>query len=411
MRALWQRFVSTGLQEGLDPAHRKNVIVLNTLVALVIPTQLSLVPVAIYLREFGTTPLLWVTALMLALQILVLACNASHHYSLARILFAFSGINNIALSTLIAGTETYAQFLMPAVMIGAFYYFPHEERKSLFVMVALSVFALVFLEFGRVTPLIKVPANILPTAHSLVIFWFSVITFGFLYYGFITYRDSEVNLAHEREKAERLLRNTLPDEIVNILKENPGSIAKRFESATILFSDIENFTGLSEKLTPDELVKLLDEVFSRFDAIAESFGVEKIKTIGDAYMVASGVPRPREDHCKAMIEVAMQMKESFQEAQGFGHNLRLRVGIQTGPVVAGVIGKKKFAYDLWGDAVNTASRMESHGLAGEIQVTEDVYKIVGADYEFVRRGVVDVKGKGPMAVFILKGRKGSTPTI
>ncbi|MCE9596901.1 MAG: adenylate/guanylate cyclase domain-containing protein [Spirochaetia bacterium] len=402
---LWRKYLRIGTHEGLDPGHRKNVIVLNALVAVVIPVQLSLLPLVWYFREFGTTPFVWSSALMLALQGLVLLCSALRKHTLARVIFAFSGLNNILISTILAGTETYAQFLMPAVAIGAFYYFPHEERRLMFVMVGLSVVALVYLEFREGAPVIAIPPAILPTVRSSVIFWFSVITFGFLYYGFVTYRDSEMNLAREREKAENLLRNTLPDEIVTLLKENPRSIADRFESATILFSDIENFTGLSEKLSPDDLVRLLDDIFSRFDVLTDRSGLEKIKTIGDAYMVAAGVPRPRADHCQAMADLALGMMQIFHEARGFGHDLRLRVGMQTGPVVAGVIGKKKFAYDLWGDAVNTASRMESHGIAGQIQVTQAVFDILKHEYAFTARGSIEVKGKGSMPVYILDGKQ------
>lgn len=392
---------------GLDPdePHRKNIVVLNTLVAIVIPTQLSLLPALYYFREFGAEPFLWITGIMLLLQCTVLVCQALRWHTAARIFFAFSGLNNITLSTIAAGTETYAQFLMPAVMIGAFYYFPHEERRILFSMVALSILALVVLAVLPLAPLIHIPKSSLPAVRSLVIFWFSIITFGFLYYGFLIYRESEISLAKEREKAEELLRNTLPEEIVEILKENPGSIAQRLDETTILFSDIENFTSLSERLAPDELVRILDRIFSSFDEVMERFRIEKIKTIGDAYMAASGVPTPRQDHAEIMIEAAMELLKVFRDAEGFGHNLRLRIGIQTGPVVAGVIGRKKFAYDLWGDAVNTASRMESHGLPGEIQVTEAVFRKTSHRFEFTFRGNVEIKGKGPMPVYLVTGKK------
>ena len=402
MVSLWHWIRNLGVDSGLDPSEKKNVTVLNTLVAIVIPTQLSLIPTALYYRDFGGIHLLWVSAIMLSLQILVLVCSAFKKHTLARTLFAFSGLNNITLTAIVAGTETYGQFLMPAVVIGAFYYFPYRERKFVYAFVLLSILALLALEVIPFEPLVSLPAEALPTVRSLVIFWFSIITFGFLYYGSVIYREAEMNLAEEREKADSLLRNTLPDEIVERLKISDSAIAERFEEVSVLFSDIENFTSLSENLSPDELVSLLDRIFSLFDSLVEGHGVEKIKTIGDAYMVASGIPRQRPDHLHAIMQVALGMVRIFDEADGFGHNLQIRIGVHTGPVVAGVIGKKKFAYDLWGDVVNTASRMESHGKSGRIQVTRAVRDLLGHEFQFESRGSIDVKGKGPMEVFLLE---------
>jgi adenylate cyclase len=404
-RPLWETFLSNGLHPGMEPSQRKNVRVVNTLIALVVATQASLIPVALFFWDLGAGHFLWTSAIMFGLMGAEFHLTRRRLHGATRVIGAFSGTLNIALSTIVAGTETYVQFLMPAVMIGAFYYFPHEERRTMFALVALSVLSLFALEIVPFEPLMRIPPSSLPAIRLLVTLWFSVITFGFLYYGFRVYRDAEVELGKEREKSEKLLRNILPEEIIDRLKGSRGMIASRFDQATILFTDIVNFTGLSEKLSPDALVGLLDRIFSSFDDIVDRYGVEKIKTIGDAYMVTSGVPRPRVDHCQVMAEVAMEMVQLFVREEGFGHGLRIRVGIQTGPVVAGVIGHQKFAYDIWGDTVNTASRMESHGLAGEIQVTGNVYGILKDEYELVPRGSVEIKGKGPMNVFLLKGRK------
>jgi class 3 adenylate cyclase len=204
----------------------------------------------------------------------------------------------------------------------------------------------------------------------------------------------------ERARSERLLLNVLPAPIAVRLKEGEGVIADRFPEATVLFADIVDFTPMSATRPAEDVVALLDDVFSAFDALADERGLEKIKTIGDAYMVAGGIPVPRDDHCEAVVGMAIAM---LRECDGLRETaVRLRVGIDTGPVVAGVIGRRKFIYDLWGDTVNTASRMESHGVPGRIQVTERVVERLRDGYRFEPRGSVDVKGKGSMTTWLLE---------
>jgi class 3 adenylate cyclase len=205
----------------------------------------------------------------------------------------------------------------------------------------------------------------------------------------------------EHERSERLLLNVLPPPVATRLKREEGVIADRFPAATVLFADIVGFTPLSAGLSPEQVVDLLDEVFSTFDRLADERGLEKIKTIGDAYMVAGGIPVPREDHCEAVADMALAMVAACGSGPVSGARIRLRVGMDTGPVVAGVIGRRKFIYDLWGDTVNTASRMESHGLPGTIQVTEAVFSRLRGRFRLEPRGTVDVKGKGPMSTWLL----------
>ena len=212
-------------------------------------------------------------------------------------------------------------------------------------------------------------------------------------------------LGAEKEKSERLLLNILPESIAGRLKEGEQPIADRFEDVTVLFGDISGFTGWSKQLSPQDLVNVLNRVFSEFDRLVDSHGLEKIKTIGDAYMVAGGLPQPGGSHTEAVVDMALGMQkvlEKFQDAKPGG--LTMRIGIHTGPVVAGVIGEKKFVYDLWGDTVNVASRMESHGLTGRIHVSEATRdKLVGL-YELEARGVIDIKGRGPMNTYFVLGR-------
>ncbi|HEU0248648.1 MAG TPA: adenylate/guanylate cyclase domain-containing protein [Gaiellaceae bacterium] len=214
-------------------------------------------------------------------------------------------------------------------------------------------------------------------------------------------------LRQEQAKAENLLLNILPRSIADKLKAQTQPIADQFGSASILFADVVDFTPWSERLPPTAVVGYLDHVFSHFDELAERHGLEKIKTIGDCYMVAAGVPTPRPDHARALALMALDMLEAMRSDDEFGHHgLELRVGINSGPVVAGVIGRKRFLYDLWGDAVNMASRMESHGTPGRIQITRATYELLADEFECEPRGTIAVKGKGEVETWYLIRARG-----
>ena len=219
-------------------------------------------------------------------------------------------------------------------------------------------------------------------------------------------KQMEYALRKEQRKTEDLLLNILPEAIADRLKREPGVIADKFEKATILFADLVNFTQISTTMSATKLVYLLNEIFSTFDKLSDKHGLEKIKTIGDAYMVAGGIPIERPDHAEAIAEMALDMLAAIQELNVKLHtNFDLRIGINSGPVIAGVIGTKKFIYDLWGNAVNTASRMESHGIPGRIQVSLYSYNLLCDKYKFEHRGLIEIKGKGEMRTYLLTGRK------
>lgn len=210
----------------------------------------------------------------------------------------------------------------------------------------------------------------------------------------------------EQQKSERLLLNILPQPIAERLKQGQVTIADNFADVTVLFADLVDFTKLSARISPRELVSLLNELFSTFDQLADRHGLEKIKTIGDAYLVVGGLPTPRPDHAEAIAEMALEMQQAVTHlSAALAENFSIRIGIHTGPVVAGVIGAKKFTYDLWGDTVNLASRMESHGLAGHIQVSATTYERLQDRYELEERGCIQVKGKGEVRTYLLTGRK------
>jgi adenylate cyclase len=206
-------------------------------------------------------------------------------------------------------------------------------------------------------------------------------------------------------RVEALLLNILPEEIAQRLQAEPTAIADHFDDVSILFADVVDFTPLASRLDAREVVGMLDRLFTAFDELVDRYGVEKIKTIGDCYMVAAGVPRPRPDHAHALAGLALEMKDCARTCLP-GSDLRLRIGISSGPVVAGVIGRRRFLYDLWGDTVNMASRMESHGISDEIQITRPTWELLRDDFVTELMGLVDVKGKGEVETWRLVGRNG-----
>lgn len=213
-----------------------------------------------------------------------------------------------------------------------------------------------------------------------------------------------------QQRSEHLLLNILPQPIAQRLKRDAGAIADAYEEVTVLFADLVDFTHYSASRIPHQLVDALNDIFSDFDHLAERFGLEKIKTVGDAYMAVAGLPTPRPDHAGAAAEMALAMQRAMaQRAARTGEALRLRIGIHSGPVVAGVIGRKKFTYDLWGDTVNIASRMESHGVPGRIQVTPETRTRLRDHYIFEERGQIPVKGMGEMTAYFLLGRRDGVP--
>jgi adenylate cyclase len=224
--------------------------------------------------------------------------------------------------------------------------------------------------------------------------------------------DALAALRVEQQKAENLLLNILPRSIADRLKAESQPIADQFGSASILFADVVDFTPWSERLAPAEVVGCLDHLFSHFDDLAERHGLEKIKTIGDCYMVAAGVPEPRPDHACALALMACDMLDAMRAEGEAGHlGLELRIGINSGPVVAGVIGRKRFLYDLWGDAVNTASRMESYGTPGRIQITRATYELLASDFDCEPRGTIAVKGKGEVETWYLLGPRNGPVSV
>jgi len=273
-----------------------------------------------------------------------------------------------------------------------------EPKRTLFWIVG-------FLALLVITVLLQphlTPAH-LPDAF---VTWFLVLNLGLviaIVFGLLHYFVGQRNVFQER--SEMLLLNILPKEISEALKTKPGAIAAHYDDASILFADIVDFTHMAATMMPLTLVDLLNEVFHCFDDLVDKYDLEKIKTIGDCYMVASGVPRPRVDHAHALVNFALDMQAEIGKRTFGGRSLAFRIGINSGPVVAGVIGRRKFIYDLWGETVNMASRMESHGQSGVIQITRTTFDLIGGEFDCEAHGTIEVKGVGPVETWYVTGRK------
>jgi guanylate cyclase len=261
---------------------------------------------------------------------------------------------------------------------------------------------------GLVDPAVATAAPAVPDGVRLLFFVLNVSCVAIVLYLLLQYFVVQRDRA--MASSEQLLLNVLPGPIAARLKRDPGTIADTHGDVAVLFADVVGFTPFAEHAGPVEVVDLLDDVFGRFDTLAARHGLEKIKTIGDAYMVVGGVPEPRPGHIDAVADMALDMLTEARAGSTAGHQVDLRVGIDVGPVVAGVIGRHRVAYDLWGDTVNTAARMESHGLPGRIHVTARVEAALRGRYRFERRGGVEVKGKGELTTYFLIGRL-ETPAV
>lgn len=279
-------------------------------------------------------------------------------------------------------------------------------RATVWFVAFVSATAVLGLLDGQIHGEGHVPDAVVITFFVLNIVGVSTTAFLIVRY-FIRERGRILTaLRTEQDRSERLLLNVLPAPIAARLKQQPGVIADAFDSVTVLFADIVGFTEFASSQHADHVVAVLNELFGTFDDVAERHGIEKIKTLGDGYMAVAGLPEPRADHDIAAMEMALDLCDEVERfGREHGIDLAIRVGLHAGPVTAGVIGIRKFSYDVWGDTVNLASRMESHGVSGRIQVTGTLRERLRHHYDFEERDPVDVKGKGPMTTYLVRGRR------
>ena len=297
------------------------------------------------------------------------------------------------------------QYYLITVMLGGFLMQWPKWVSIIFTLFLIGMFTLLYYYTQANIPL-TIPNAVQLKVLNIINIFCAFILCGAIALFFITVAEkaeADPEVAHA--KSETLLNNVLPAVIAGRLKRGESTIAENFDHASILFADIVDFTAFSRHIPPVKLVRLLNNMFSRFDELVDRHGLEKIKTIGDAYMVASGIPIPRDNHAEALACFALDMRDTMTDFNtDKSMHLRLRIGINSGPVVAGIIGKRRFLYDLWGEAVNTASRMESYGVPGEIQVTEATYHLLRHQFTFKERGIINIKGAGQMRTYFLRSR-------
>lgn len=297
--------------------------------------------------------------------------------------------------------------------LGALTFHNTKTAGYCFLLFVIAI-TTVFLIEGRVFP----PDNKLPDSLIRILFVLNISAVTFLTFFVLRYfvsqnekvksqlKTEQKLLAAEREKSENLLLNILPSSVAKRLKEGEKVIADEHNETAVLFADIVDFTSISQGISPATLVENLNKIFTHFDRLAEKHGLEKIKTIGDSYMVASGLPEPSPGHIKKIADLALAIVSDIQNFSLDGASkCNVRIGIHVGPVIAGVIGSKKFTYDIWGDVVNTANRMQSSGEAGKIQITEKFYHYIKDEYECAYRGQIEIKSKGPMNLYFLMKKK------
>jgi class 3 adenylate cyclase len=342
----------------------------------------------------------WLFYLVAGLTVLgfILLLTVPRHFEvLAVTLLSASMVLNTA-AQLVAGGYTSGLLIIQWAIIILVFAVIFLKRNQ--VLILTLVYILLMLVAGFLEPRVAQHVVELDPRFLAVDATSTMLLMGLLVAGTGLYLFGRVE--YYRRRSDDLLLTILPGAIAQQLKEHPGTIADGYNEVTVLFADIVDFTTMSATADPVDVVSKLNEIFSDFDRLAAKHGLEKIKTIGDAYMVAGGLPQPRADHCQAVVAFALDMLAAMEAHHSWdGRPMQLRVGVNTGPVVAGVIGQQKFIYDLWGDAVNVASRMESNGLASRVQVTQAVKDKLQGLYEFEPRGPIPIKGKGPMVTYIV----------
>jgi class 3 adenylate cyclase len=386
---LW-RLSRTGVTGDLPARDAQYIVFLNVVVLLVlfIGGQ-NIVLASFYLPR---------TAVSLIVMILQLICiafsllwNHCHNYLLARVWMSAVAATFLTLHTVILGTQPRFHFFLVICVFLMFYLFPPKQKFWMYLLIGILSGCFVgtevfFHDHGLVGGISEQFVQQEYYFNTLGVL-FCALSMGGV--GYVTVRTAEDNALREHERSESLLRNILPASIAERLKADSGRIADSYPEATIMFVDIVGFTQIAGSMTPDALVDLLNVVFSEIDDLTEKYQLEKIKTIGDSYMVVAGAPEPRPDHAEVIATMSIEIMDRLGKLKRPDRPaLDFRIGFHSGPVVAGVIGKKKFSYDLWGDSVNTAARLEAHGVAGEIHVSAHVRELLKDKFRFVERGLV-----------------------
>jgi adenylate cyclase len=361
----------------------------------------------------------WTIRFAIVAPIIILALFASYHRRFEKYIQPFtcavvivSGLGIVAMISIAREVEFGNRFYFTGLILVSMWAYGLTRLRFGYAVLANIV---IMIGYEYATIQLK---QLMSTETGILIF----TTYNFFFIGanvvgmFTSYylerytrRDflQKYTIEAQRDRADKLLYNVLPENIAERLKQSGDTIADEYSSASVLFADIVNFTPISSRFGPLEVVEMLNELFSSFDELVDKYGVEKIQVAGDGYMVAAGVPRPRPDHARVIALLALDMLECVKTGNFLGgkHPIEIRIGLNTGSLIAGVIGRKKYFYALWGDMVNTASRMESHGESGKIQITREMYEVLQDEFECEYIGEVDLKGKGKTEAWHLLGRK------
>jgi class 3 adenylate cyclase len=334
-------------------------------------------------------------------------------YKTSRFIALFFGTLITAIPVLYYGIDTIVTVHLVFLAMATILMFSRNEKqlflKYLGGILAVFIFVVFWsLYYGQ---LYTVEPKTFRIFNTIVAFDTMFIALYYTYFFFSENTQFKDQLTEEREKSDTLLLSIFPESIANHFRNSSISIADSFENVTIIFADIVGFTEYSNRMNASELVQMLDEVFSEFDALVDKYGIEKIKTIGDSYMAVGGLPNPHHKHCHKVADLALEITEVIKTKFADNYKIKMRIGIHTGKAVAGVIGNKKFAYDLWGDSVNIASRFEASGQPEKVHVSEDVRIILGDDYHFEECGEIEIKGKGLMKSFFLLEKKVTSPNF
>lgn len=405
LQIIWNQLAYQGVLFVSNITEHKHIVLVNTL-SIFIPVFTFFNVLILF--SFGITPIfLYGSISYMVLLPMTIALNANGKILFARLYVFLLSFAYVFLITIIQGNQTRGHFFFLAEALVVYFMFPSHQKKIVYFLEGILLFFFIGLSIyhENLVPFLVLSPEKVKVASLITDIAFAFILIGFAFYIHNTFQKTELYVQMEHEKSEKLLQNILPLSIIKKLRENPDTIAERFEDCTVLFSDIVGFTQMSKSMPAVSVVSLLNEIFSRFDDLAEKHNLEKIKTIGDAYMVVGGLPEPDEKHAENVAAFALEMLDVIRDyRQKNNIPLELRIGINSGAAVAGVIGKKKFIYDLWGDSVNTASRMESHGLPGQIQVSESTYTLIKDLFEFEDRGKMEVKGLGLVQSYLLTAK-------
>ena len=408
LKRCWSQLIGIGIDRRTPESETRQVVFLNAVVLLVLILVAQNIGLGLAYQVPASLLILFVAHG--ALIGLVLLWNNLRLYLLARVWFAVIATTFLSTYQVLMGTGSrWDVFLVVCVFLQCLM-FPAAQHRWMYAVMAFTGICFFAVDFALQVPPKGLMQNLsadywsMEMAGNLAGFLFCGIAMGGV--AFQVINRAERNLAIERDRSDHLLKNILPVPIAERLKQSQDLIADDFEATTVLFADIVDFTRYTETVSPQQLITLLNSIFTAFDDLSQKHRAEKIKTIGDAYMAVAGVPTRSPNHAVQMAAMALDMQQVImRHNRETGQSLQIRIGLHSGPVVAGVIGKQKFSYDLWGDTVNTAARMESHGLPGEIQVTPTTHALLKANFLFEERGTIEIKSKGPTKVFLLKGKR------